>query len=107
MSLKSFKQLFSLLACTAGGVRLTGGVTAMDGLVDVCLNGTYSSVCITGWSVDEASVVCRQLGFPTGWATGNMCTRIEKQFICITTLSFFKVIFLMTVLYSCLTACSY
>ena len=86
MSLKSFKQLLSLLACTAGGVRLTEGVTAMDGLVDVCLNGTYSSVCITGWSVDEASVVCRQLGFPTGWATGNMCTRIEKQFICITTL---------------------
>ena len=86
----------------------------MDGLVDVCLNGTYSSVCITGWSVDEASVVCRQRGFPTGWATVNMCTRIEKQFICITTLipnkkfqfyfvvlyavlSKTKVVFLMTV----------
>ena len=51
----------------------------MDGLVDVCLNGTYSSVCMTGWSVEEASVVCRQLGFPTGWATGNKCTGIAQQ----------------------------
>ena len=44
----------------------------MDGLVDVCFDGTFSSVCITGWSVEEASVVCRQLGFSTGWATGNV-----------------------------------
>ena len=54
--------------CTnANGVRLTGGTTAMDGQVDVCFEGTYSPVCNSGdWSVLEASVVCRQLGFSTG-----------------------------------------
>ena len=61
-------KLFFFLVCTiANGVRLTGGTTAMDGQVDVCFEGTYSPVCNNGqWSVSEASVVCRQLGFSAG-----------------------------------------
>ena len=59
--------VFFLVCTVANGVRLTGGTTAMDGQVDVCFEGTYSPVCNNGeWSVLEASVVCRQLGFSAG-----------------------------------------
>ena len=61
------KLCFFLVCTIANGVRLTGGTTAMDGQVDVCFEGTYSPVCNNGeWSVLEASVVCRQLGFSAG-----------------------------------------
>ena len=59
--------------CT-DGVRLSGGISPMDGLVDVCVDGIYSSVSDNGtsrWSVAEASVVCRQLGFPAGNSNNN------------------------------------
>ena len=44
-------------------VRLVGGLTPTEGLVEICLNGVWGSVCSYWWDDSAASVVCRQLGY--------------------------------------------
>ena len=68
-------------ACINGTVRLMvgedGGDTQYDSLsiytdgdhelraghVEVCVGGQYGTVCNNNWDNQEASVLCRQLGF--------------------------------------------
>ncbi len=41
-----------------------GGANATLGAVQVCMNNAWGSVCNGGFSTNDATVVCRQLGFP-------------------------------------------
>ncbi len=43
-------------------MRLVGDL-ASAGHVDIYHNGHWGSVCDGGWDLDEAQVVCRQMGF--------------------------------------------
>ena len=52
----------ALHTCTHhGDVGLVGGEISNEGIVEICLNGTWVSVCDSSWSVRESTVVCRQL----------------------------------------------
>ena len=44
-------------------MRLVGGSSYNEGVVEVYYNGRWGSVCYSGWDKHDANIVCRQLGF--------------------------------------------
>ncbi len=75
--------------CNAGEIRLVDGNSTSEGRVEVCTQGLWGAISVSyGWNPsNDATVICRQLGFP--WECEFfkyiMCTVLH---ICIHT--FFK-----------------
>ena len=44
-------------------MRLQGGAGPSNGYVEFCLDRIWGGVCSDGWDVNDARVVCKQLGF--------------------------------------------
>ena len=51
-------------SCTEGQVRLADGSTAYEGRVEVCHDRVWVAIYDSGWSYNNALVVCKQLGYP-------------------------------------------
>ena len=54
--------------CNHGEVRLSHEADNNPSRVEVCLHGTWATVCHTEWQTVDAKVVCKQLGLPHGGA---------------------------------------
>ena len=55
--------MYKTADCEDGEVRLQDGTDLSNGRVEVCQNGIWRSVCSSQWDQNDASVVCRQLGY--------------------------------------------
>ena len=56
--------MFFKVLCQDGDIRLRGGTLMVEGRVEVCFGEVWGTVCDSSWTVNDARVVCRQLGYP-------------------------------------------
>ncbi len=52
--------------CTNGEVRLSDGISNGQGRVEFCHNQIWGTICDSGWGIEDANVVCGQLGYVRG-----------------------------------------
>lgn len=55
------------LGCNYHDIRLYGGSTEYEGVVQLCNStGEWEAVCDYNWDCTESTVACKQLGYPGG-----------------------------------------
>ncbi len=54
---------FVCIDCSDGDVRLVGSEYGYEGVVEICFDNLWGLIEDLGWTVIDAQVVCRQLGY--------------------------------------------
>ncbi len=49
--------------CSTGDIRISGASVPNEGRVEFCMNNEWGTVCDDFWDSNDATVVCRQLGY--------------------------------------------
>ena len=62
-----------------GSIRLVGGPNAHEGHVEMYLLGHWVSVCFPYWDLVDATVVCRQLGYPAASLYRTMLHKLSLE----------------------------
>ena len=59
--------------CTNGDVRLVNGMNLLEGRIEICVNRDWNTVCDDSFSIEDATVICRQLGHSTLSEENTVC----------------------------------
>ena len=68
--------------CTHGEIRLVGGVSELEGRVEICVNNVWGTICDTGFSSETAKLICRSAGKPTEGTTHTSWVTLILQ-VCV------------------------
>ena len=49
--------------CNDGDIQLVNGHVDIEGRVEVCIDGIWSTMCNNLWGDNDTTVVCNQLGY--------------------------------------------
>ena len=74
-----YSELATPPECITSSIRLGDSDTGFEGRVEVCVNGSWSTVCDESWDYQDAVVTCTQLGLPS---YGKLkCIRVVHMFL--------------------------
>ena len=51
--------------CNDGDIRLVGSQYKYEGTVEICFESLWGLISDSNWNINDANVVCRQLGYQT------------------------------------------
>ena len=71
--------VLTYLILLLAAIRLVNGKTAQEGIVEVLYNNTWGTVCDDDFDEEEIKVICRMLGYETGYIISNSLLQVESS----------------------------